>query len=97
MKLQEIETFCRGEGCPQADLCRRHMEAESRTSTTYFEITPVQADGSCEAILSNGWMRDSKRCGGAHPPPRCTWQCEIELDRWHRCDGIWKWDDRKGN
>lgn len=73
---------CRGEGCPRADLCCRHMGGTE--SSTYFETAPVHVDGTCTEFVSNGRARSnpdgSIRCGGAHPPPRCACQCEIEMD-----------------
>lgn len=79
--MTEPMAMCRGEGCPRADLCRRYMDAPRAANPTYFDATPVQADGSCAAFVSNGWVRkDPNRCSGAHPPPRCTWQCCIEED-----------------
>jgi hypothetical protein len=72
---------CRGEGCPRADLCRRYMDAPFMAKPTYFAEAPVLADGSCPKFISTGLERkDPTRCGGAHPPPRCTWQCRIEED-----------------
>lgn len=90
--MTEKPRVCRGEGCPRADLCRRHMDTVE--DPTYFATSPVQADGSCVEFVSTGWERaDPTRCGGAHPPPRCARQCEIELARWEQRDGEWVWVD----
>jgi hypothetical protein len=88
--MSEQKRSCHGEGCPRADLCRRHMDAVDEP--TYFAASPVQADGTCTEFVGNGWTRGPEiRCGGAHPPPRCACQCEIELHRWEQRDGKWKW------
>lgn len=84
--------FCRGEGCPRADLCRRYMDAAKVESPTYFEKSPFQADGQCGEFASNGWLRShALHCGGAHPPPACAWQCAIELHRWEKRGDEWIW------
>jgi hypothetical protein len=82
---------CRGEGCPRADLCRRHMDVVD--NPMYFETPPVQVDGACTEFVANFWSRGPGiRCGGAHPPPRCACQCEIEPARWkRRDDGGWSY------
>ena len=84
--------FCRGEGCPRADLCRRYMDAAKVESPTYFEKSPFQADGQCGEFASNGWLRShALHCGGAHPPPACAWQCAVELHRWEKRGDEWIW------
>lgn len=84
--------YCRGEGCPRADLCRRHMEAVKVDRPIYFERSPLQADGQCGEFASNGWLRASAlQCGGAHPPPRCAWDCQIEMHRWEKQGAEWIW------
>jgi len=86
--------FCRGEGCPRADLCRRHMDAVRVKDPTYFKKAPLLVDGQCGEFVSNGCIRkDPNRCGGAHPPPCCAWQCEIELHRWEKRGEEWMWID----
>ena len=96
---EPLAKFCRGEGCPRADLCRRHMDAVRVENPTYFEKSPLLlADGQCGEFVSNGWLRaDPLRCGGAHPPPHCTWECAIELHRWVWRDGEWAWIDEAVN
>jgi hypothetical protein len=72
-------TMCHGEGCPRADLCRRYMDAVPESP--YFLMAPVQFNGACTEFVWNGWARrNPDLCAGAHPPPRCTWQCCIEED-----------------
>ena len=87
---EPLAKFCRGEGCPRADLCRRHMDAARSKNPTYFDRSPLFVDGQCGEFVSTGSLRaDPLRCGGAHPPPCCTWHCEIELHRWEQCAGEW--------
>ena len=82
--------YCRGEGCPRADLCRRHMDVARVARPIYFEKSPMLADGQCGAFASNGWLRSHPtHCGGAHPPPQCAWQCEIELHHWEKRGDEW--------
>lgn len=79
MLNEPLITFCRGNGCPRADLCRRHMEAHVSPDQVYFDKPPLSADGQCAEFVANGWSRSAAMlCGGAHPPPRCAWQCSIE-------------------
>jgi hypothetical protein len=91
---EPLVMFCRGEGCPRADLCRRHMDASIVEHPTYFDKSPILPYGPCGEFVSTGWVRGSAEeliCGGAHPPPECLWKCQIELHRWERRDGEWVW------
>lgn len=84
--------YCRGEGCPRADLCRRHMDASRVPSPIYFKKSPMRFDGQCGEFASNGWLRaHPMQCGGTHPPPQCAWQCQIELHRWEKRGDEWIW------
>ena len=77
--MRSVGQLCRGEGCPRADLCRRHTEVSSVQHPRFFERTPLLRTGECGEFVSNGSVRKEPwRCGGAHPPPRCTWQCSIK-------------------
>ncbi len=77
--VESTDTLCCGNGCPRADLCRRYMDGPNKpVDAPYFSTPPLRADGSCDAFVSNGWVRkDPSRCAGAHPPPRCNWNCAI--------------------
>lgn len=88
---EPLAKFCRGEGCPRADRCRRHMEAHVATDQTYFDRSPILLYGQCGEFVANGWVgrEDPLRCSGAHPPPQCNWTCQIELHRWEQSDGKW--------
>ena len=86
------EKYCRGEGCPRADLCRRHMDAARVENPIYFDKSPVHPDGQCAEFAANGWLRSHpNRCSGTHPPPQCAWKCEIELHRWEKRGDEWFW------
>jgi hypothetical protein len=66
------------------------MEAEDAESPIYFEQSPILPYGPCGEFVSTGRVRpDPLHCGGAHPPPRCAWQCAIELHRWEQRGREW--------
>ena len=97
-RMRGTEKYCRGEGCPRADLCRRHMDAARVERPTYFEKSPLHADGQCGEFAANGWIARTYalKCSGAHPPPQCAWQCEIEVHRWTKRGDDWVWTASNG-